>query len=294
MEKRQMLKGYIDCTLEEHQQLMYSMLQEIDRICTSLEIPYVLFAGTALGAVRHQGFIPWDDDLDIIMLRKDYERFLGEADQLLDQQRFFLQKEFTEHWPLFTSKLRANGTACLEKYHPKDHETHQGVYVDIFPCDNAWGSNLGRRIQFLASKVVIAKSLDARGYDTDSRAKKLFMALCRCLPMKPFLKITRGPQKDRPVVHSFLGGASSFEKNVYPRSYFTNTIRMPFESGDYPVTAEYDALLTTLYGDYMTLPPVQQRTCKQHAYLVDLNRSYDAYQNARDGVAFDVFTRSIR
>ena len=85
---------------------LLEMLREIDRICRKHDIPYQLFAGTALGAVRHGGFIPWDDDLDIIMLRKDYLRFLFLAERELNSELYALQAEFTDHWPMFFSKLR--------------------------------------------------------------------------------------------------------------------------------------------------------------------------------------------
>lgn len=277
-----------------HQQALYSLLSEFDRVCRELNIPYVLFAGSMLGAVRHRGFIPWDDDLDVMMLRADYDRFLKEADGVLDGKKFFLQKEFSDHWPMFFSKLRLNGTACLEKYHPKDPRSHQGVYMDIFPCDNAAGTGFGRKMQFLASKVVIAKSLYNRGYETDSKKKKIFMALCRLLPMKAFLGLTKGGSGDSPLVHSFLGGASSFDKNIYPRAYFAERMELPFEAGQYPVSAHYDRLLRQLYGEYMVLPPEDQRRIKQHAILVDLETSYEAYTHYRDGMRFETYTRSIR
>lgn len=281
-------------TIEEIQQALQILLEEFDRICAKLSIPYVLFAGTMLGAVRHQGFIPWDDDLDVIMLREDYDRFLREAEGVLNKERFFLQKEFSEHWPMFFSKLRLNGTTCLEKYHPKDHRAHQGVYMDIFPCDNAAGSNLGRRVQFYASKVVIAKALDTRGYDTDSRKKKLFMVFCRILPGKPFLKLTKGIGRKTELVHSFLGGSSSFAKSVYPRSCFENRQEAAFEGRFYPIPANYDCLLRILYGNYLRLPPLDERACKQHVILTDLERSYEDYSHYRDGMEFDIYTRSIR
>lgn len=279
---------------QQHQRALFSLLQEFDRVCKKLDIPYVLFAGTMLGAVRHQGFIPWDDDLDVMMLRKDYDRFLVEADSVLDHEKFFLQGEFSSHWPMFFSKLRLNHTTCLEKYHPKDSQTHQGIYMDIFPCDNALKSHFGRKIQFLASKVVIAKSLYRRGYETDSRKKKLFLALCRLLPQRPFAWIAGRGREDSFVVHSFFAAASGFDKNVFPRAYFTDTVRMPFEDGSYPVSRHYDALLKQLYGDYMVLPPEDQRALKQHAILIDLNRSYEEYRHYRDGMNFDIYTRSIR
>lgn len=280
--------------LQEHQKALMSLLREFDRVCRQLEIPYVLFAGSMLGAVRHQGFIPWDDDLDILMLRSDYERFLKEADGLLDREKFYLQKEFSEHWPMFFSKLRLNGTTCLEKYHPRDPETHQGVYIDIFPCDDAAGSVFGRKLQYLASKVVISKCLDRRGYDTDSKAKKLIMFACRLLPMKPFVGLVRKGSGKSGLVHTFLAGGRSFDKNVYPRDWYDQRVLAPFEDGVYPISAHADQVLTQLYGDYMRLPPPEERVVKQHALLVDLAHSYEEYEHYRDDLRFDVFTRSIR
>ena len=144
----------MSCDLKRHQHALYTLLCEFDRVCKKLNIPYVLFAGSMLGAVRHEGFIPWDDDLDVMMLRQDYEFFLQNADKYLDTDRFYLQKEFSEHWPMFFSKLRLNGTTCLEKYHPKDEKIHQGVYIDLFPCDNAAKGKWGRKLQFFASKAI--------------------------------------------------------------------------------------------------------------------------------------------
>lgn len=281
-------------TLAEHQAALRKLLAEFDRVCKALNIPYVLYAGTLLGAVRHEGFIPWDDDLDVLMLREDYHRFLAEAPGVLDTDIFYLQQEFSEHWPLFFSKLRLNGTACLEKIHPKDPAMHQGIYIDIFPCDNARRTEWGRRWQFAASKVVIAKALDKRGYDTDSRTKKLFMALCRLLPQKPFLHAVRRGRADGDLAHTFLAGARSYSKNVIPRRFLTERCEVTFEGGIYPAPADYDACLRMLYGDYMELPPPEQRVCKEHALLVDTEHSYEEYADYRQGMTFDVYTRSIR
>jgi lipopolysaccharide cholinephosphotransferase len=279
--------------LQDHQAALLVLLKEFDRVCRELEIPYMLFAGTMLGAVRHQGFIPWDDDLDVLMARKDYERLLREGDAVLDREKFFLQKEFTEHWPMFFSKLRLNGTTCLEKYHPKDPKIHQGVYMDIFPCDNGFKTELGLKLQFLCSKVVIAKGLYREGYVTDSFKKKVFMQLCRLLPLKPFHRIVRGPEKTGAQVHVFLGGASKYGKSHFPANIFGQAT-LPFEGNSYFVPKDYDRLLTVLYGDYRTLPPPEERKCKQHAILVDLNNSWEHYEGYRDGMTFDTYSRSIR
>lgn len=281
-------------TLEEHQKALYYLLGEFDRVCKELNITYFLFAGTLLGAVRHKGFIPWDDDLDVIMLRPDYDRLLQEASPLFSKENIYLQQEYSEHWPMFFSKLRINGTTCLEPYYPKDSKIHQGVYMDIFPCDNLYKSTIGRWIQFAASKVVIAKGLDEEGYVTDNFLKKAFMLFCRFLPRKPFHMIVKGPKKQGEWVHSFLGASSRFSKSVYPISFFQNTIQMTFNDNEFLGPAKYDDLLKILYGDYMKIPREEERQCKKHAILVDLKKSYDNYEHYREGMLFEHSTRSIR
>ena len=284
-----------DTVLRRHQMVMLELLRELDAVCRRHDITYTLFAGTLLGAVREGGFIPWDDDLDVIFPRKDYERFLDAAERELDPERFFVQREFSEHWPMHSSKLRRNGTTCLEKYYPKDPEMHRGIYIDLFPSDALSDSPLIARLQFYASKIVIAKALDARGYVTRSPIKKLALVLSRLLPREPFLRLVRfGDRTDTNLVHSFFGGCKRFEKNVYPRDWFTRRICVPFEDGKYPISAAYDDLLTCLYGDWRTPLPEEKRDVKQHTFLVDPDRSYLDYLSAYDGVTFDILTQSIR
>lgn len=171
---------------EKHQAVLYEILQEFDEVCRKHNISYMLFAGSALGAVRHGGFIPWDDDLDVVMFRPEYERFLAVAAQELDREKYYVQKEFLDHWPMFFSKLRKNNTACLERYIPRDPQMHQGVYLDIFPCDNLADGKFMRKLQFYCSKAVIAKSLDRRGYLTDSLKKSFLWHSAACFPGSSF------------------------------------------------------------------------------------------------------------
>lgn len=282
-------------SLREHQEAMLCLLHELDRICKVLGIPYTLFAGSLLGAVRHKGFIPWDDDLDVLMFRDDYERFLSSASEVLNKERFFLQSEFTPSWPMFFSKLRLNGTTCIERFHPRDASMHQGIYIDIFPCDSAFSSPLMQRLQFFSSKVVIAKSLKRRGYETNSFPKKMFMALCSVLPSKPFRRFcTCSAPSSSKWVHTFFGAAKSFRKNVFLRCTLSNTIMMEFEDDLFPVPCEYASVLSQLYGDYNVIPDEAAINSKKHAILVDTTHPQSFYEHYTDGMKFDTHTISIR
>lgn len=278
-----------------HQTLLLEMLKDIDIVCKRHRISYQLFAGTALGAVRHHGFIPWDDDVDIIMSRSEYERFFKEAAKDFDETLYFAQQEHSAHWPMPYSKLRRNNTTCIEKYYPKDLKTHQGVYVDIFPCDNLSDCTLMRKIQFCVSKIIIAKSLYARGYETNSVIKKLFMQVCRMFPLKGLkaICIRKKDQKSQ-LVHTFFGAGSKYEKNIFPRAWIEQSVEMQFEDGVFPVSAYYDELLTKLYGDYHALPNPEDRKCKEHVAILDLEHSYEAHLSELHNMQFDVLTRSIR
>lgn len=281
-------------TLKEHQTALLTLLSEFDRVCRKHDIRYMLFAGSALGAVRHGGLIPWDDDLDILMLRPEYERFLQLAPDDLPE-RFFLQAEYSPHWPMQFSKLRLNGTACIERYIPRDPETHMGVYIDIFPCDELSDHRLVGHLQYYASRVVIAKCLRRRGYLTDSRKKKIFMAVCTCLPAAPFRRLAQHRGRgDTRMVHSFFGASAKFEKAVYPRAYIEETVEVDFAGGRYPISAHADELLTILYGDWHTPLPPEKRGCKVHAEIVDLETDWREYRGIQETMHFTEYTRSIR
>ena len=116
------------------QPILMEMLIEVDRICRINNIKYTLFGGTMLGAIRHSGFIPWDDDIDIAMLRPDYEKFLKVANENLSGE-YFLQNYMTDpNNVLQFTKIRKNNTIFREK-NVKDFDMHHGFYLDIFPLD---------------------------------------------------------------------------------------------------------------------------------------------------------------
>lgn len=281
--------------INELQKIQLSMLKDFDAVCQKHRISYQLFSGTALGAVRHKGFIPWDDDIDVVMLRKDYERFFDSASKELDSNKYYVQREFSEHWPMFFSKLRLNGTTYIEKYHSHDARIHQGIYIDIFPCDNLSDSRLMQKLQYIASKIVIAKSLYTRGYETNSTVKKCFMQFCRILPTEPFKRLCiRRNDSSSLKVHTFFGGGKKFERSIFLREWFEQSVKMRFEDSEFPVSAHYDEMLRVMYGDYMVMPTLEQRACKRHAAIVDINKPYTFHLEEQRNMKIEKYTESIR
>ena len=278
-----------------HQELLLEMLKDFDAVCRRHHISYQLFAGTALGAVRHHGFIPWDDDIDVILIRSEYQRFFDEAAGDFDPEIYYVQQEHGAHWPMPFSKLRRNNTTCIEKYHSRDPQMHQGVYIDIFPCDNLSGHPAAGWLQFAASRAIFAKALYARGYETDSIAKKLFMQFCRLLPRGPleeFCVCRSGSGSG--MVQAFLAGGRKYKKNIFPRAWIEDTVYMRFEDADFPISSHYDALLTQLYGDWHTPSPPAERKCKEHVAILDLERPHTEYLEIQQTLRIDDHTRSIR
>ena len=281
--------------INELQKIQLSMLKDFDSVCQKHRISYQLFSGTALGAVRHKGFIPWDDDIDVVMLREDYERFFDSASKELDNNKYYVQREFSEHWPMFFSKLRLNGTTYIEKYHSHDTRIHQGIYIDIFPCDNLSDSRLMQKLQYIASKIVIAKSLYTRGYETNSTVKKCFMQFCRILPTEPFKRLCiRRNDSSSLKVHTFFGGGKKFERSIFLREWFEQSVKMRFEDSEFPVSAHYDEMLRVMYGDYMVMPTLEQRVCKRHAAIVDINNPYTFHLEEQRNMKIEKYTESIR
>lgn len=267
-------------TLRDLQIALFEMLKVIDIICKDYDIHYSLGCGTALGAVRHHGFIPWDDDLDILFPRTEYERFLEIAPPILKMHGLTLQKEFTEKWPMFYSKVRKDNTTFIEDYIPKIDGIHHGIYIDIFPIDNLSDNKIVAEAQWNVFHMLVAKEMNKRGYHkTNSLIKKFAMAISPIFPEKPmreFVMLKNRANTKR--VHCFLGAAIVKVHNVFPRSMFDEYVEIDFEGQKFSIVKNYDLYLKIQFGDYMKLPPEEERGTHIHALKFDLKKSYKDYQ----------------
>lgn len=256
-----------DEQLRRLHEIELEMLIEIDRICRKNNIQYSLDGGTLLGAIRHNGFIPWDDDADVVMLRSEYIKFCDACERDLDRNRFFLQEFGTDkeyRWGY--SKLRRNGTVFLRE--GQEHvKCNQSVFVDIFICDNVPDGSLARKFHWLKC-FFIRKGL----YSVVGRKKsECFLGRCcysilSLLPrdcwVKKIYKIANKVNKSETelVGHMTYPYPKSCEYGM-PKKCFDEYIEKDFEGYSFRIFKEYKEYLSLLYGDYMTLPPIEKRKC---------------------------------
>lgn len=257
-----------------------SILDEIDRICRENSLRYSLAYGSLIGAVRHKGFIPWDDDIDIIMPREDYDRlrsiWRGKA-----SGEFILEDEtmFDDYVNNF-AKVRKDHTTFLQFETERTTSYHKGFFVDIFPGDRVAPAGFMRKFQYAAFALNL---LYNRGYPSGAGGIRGFFErfLLKLVPGRYhsrvsnwFGEISRRWNGDTDAQLVFPSTAASCRK-YYPADLFAHLIPMDFQGKQYCASSQYDTALRTEYGDYMQLPPEEERIWKHHPIIVDFERNYE-------------------
>ena len=252
--------------LRNLQLLELEMLVEIDRICRKHHIDYSLDGGTLLGAVRHKGFIPWDDDTDVIFSRHEYAKFCKACKKELDKERFFLQDYHSDkeyRWGY--AKLRRNGTEFIRL--GQEHMNFRtGVFIDIFVADHMPDGYLSRRffygINFCIRKILYSEL--GMIAEKNAAMRKLYSFLYK-LPKDTMFHIRNclaahyNRKETKLVSHLLYQYPSSKTKYGMPAKCFKHYQDMEFEGMQFRTFTDYDTYLSLLYGDYMTLPPVEKR-----------------------------------
>ena len=253
------------------QLLQLEMLVELDRVCRENNIKYQIAAGTMLGAVRHKGFIPWDDDADIFMLREEYEKFKKCSNQL-DQDICFFQDHSTDkeyRWGY--GKLRKTGTKYIRV--GQEHlKCKTGVFVDVFPLDDAPIPLIGQMLQdfhcFILRKIMWSEV----GKYNSKGINRILLHILSKIPVDiafhqidKYAKKSKNstPNKVRILCYKTVGKLNYKhklqERYAMPKKWFTDYSTYIFENKELVGVKDYDQYLRYSYGDYMTMPPEEKR-----------------------------------
>ncbi|MCI9045721.1 MAG: LicD family protein [Hungatella sp.] len=253
--------------LRRMQLIQLELLQEVDRICTKHHISYSVEGGTLLGAVRHGGFIPWDDDVDIAMVRSEYRKFCKVCKKELDSEKYFFQNHDTDpeyRWGY--AKVLKNGTSFV-RYGQEHLKMRRGVYVEIFPMDGIPEGPIEKKFyNFL--RVCCRKVMwsEVGKISCKSIGMRLWFGMVNRIPvdkafaMLEFLSKKYDERRARYVTCLSFPDCWVKGEPGFKREYYLNTKRMLFEGEEINVPQKETELLVTLYGnDYMTPPPEKER-----------------------------------
>ena len=268
--------------LRRMQLLELDTIKEFDRVCRKHGIKYTLSSGTMLGAVRHKGFIPWDDDADITMLREEYNKFVAVADEMDPAICFFQDHSTDPEYRWGYAKLRRAGTEYV-RIGQEHLKCKTGIFVDIFPMDDVPQSTVARVLQkercFVTRKLMYSEV--GRLSDSESRFMRGFYSLLSRIPVdyafRRLEKYTRKSRNDSPCVVRVLTFALGDNvkklpgdlKYGSPKRWYTDVAEYTFEGEMFFGPKDYDEYLSFKYGDYMKVPPENQRQQNSPASYID-------------------------
>jgi len=286
-----------ECTysdLRKLQLIELDLLREVDRICRTHGIRYYLASGTMLGAVRHGGFIPWDDDVDIEMPYADYIRFCEICKSELDSDKYFLQNMDNDPRHLYIfAKFRRNNTLYVRK--GQEHmKFHHGICIDIFPSYPIPSTKIVFYLfAFLVArcKTIMWSRIGAKS-EKNTLLRLLYKMIAiipKGIPKKIILLLVSMCKGD--IAHSigtpFFGDFKLLRNRmnhvsdrgnlmeVLDKLQPTEMIEIEFEGLSCPAQSNYDYMLTFLYGDYMQLPPEEECVGHHLASILDFGNAFD-------------------
>ena len=273
--------------IKKMKNIQLELLNEVDKICTKNNIKYQLFAGTLLGAVRHKGFIPWDDDIDICMKREDYEKFIVVANKELTDE-YFLDYPKNDNGAYAYAKLRHKNTEMIEEY-TKNIKINHGIFIDIFQMDKVFPNTIRGKLHMRKlNKLHNVRAAKINSYHKNF-IKRFIKKIYNLIYRKPYnyyvKKIDQVASKYKNSNSEYVAHLTCMrmKKNysgfIYNIEDFENPIYLEFEGRKYPTPRRYHELLTMEYGDYMTPPPIDKRKAHHGVLKISFeDESYDIYE----------------
>lgn len=245
--------------LKQVQEIEYDMLKELDRICQKHNIPYFLGQGTLLGASKYQGFIPWDDDVDVLMPYDAIVKLIAVFREEAGKQYLITNHNIEKHYPLSWTKIRNTNTLSRPKRY-QNIPINWGICIDIFPIYPVSKFKILRKLEVLlfkaANKLMLAEMTKyEEGHGVFVRFLDKIPLGLRRFYLNLIIKLLMLHKKDSEYVLLPCKGVKIFKRSLI----FGKKVSLPFEEGEYPVPAEYHTYLTLNYGDYMAPLPKEKQ-----------------------------------
>lgn len=270
----------MDELLRRLQLTQLEILKVFDGFCRAHDLKYSLYAGSLLGAVRHQGFIPWDDDLDVCMERAEYERFidLWTKDPVAG---FVLQnKENSRYFDQSFTKLRKDHTTFLQEEKEIGNH-HTGIFLDIFPMDRIPGGK-GKRAVFKARcmvyQLLTREFVPPKGNPVVKLGSGVIL---KCVPKSARPKLREGLLKQitkfnaDPALETVFIESMATVGRPHTAHLAEGYVELPFEDGVFPCFAQWQDYLTCKFGNYMEFPPEEERVWKHYPMILDFEHNYE-------------------
>ncbi len=252
----------------------------VDKFCEENGIEYCLMGGSALGAVRHRGFIPWDDDLDFFMTPDNYERFVAAFEEKGDKSKFFLEPFGKFDNMVTLGKVRAKDTTYIEES-LVDYGISHNVYLDIFILHTCPDGVFKRVHQYIWAKYIIAKAQSVRDLSRYGFVLRTALKILKCFPrlflVKHGLKQVYKYRNEKTNLCCHYLGKARYKRGTYRRELFEGVKRVPFETVTLNVPVGIEEFLKERFGDYMKIPNIEQIRREQHASVWDTEKNYTEY-----------------
>lgn len=264
------------------QNKILEVMKFIDRLCREKNISYFIMGGTALGAVRHGGFIPWDDDLDIFMTPTEYEKFKEAFYNLSENNKFVIQEWRTTPKYLEYAKVRMNGTTFIEKSFKDRKDMHQGIYVDIMILHKVPNNRLVQRLVYLESKFVTLYGISQRNWVPKTVLQKIVLKSLKFLPCRLmttffYRRIYKYDNMQKNFWYCYWITPAKFKAGLFAAEYFETPVDIPFEDTVLLGSDKIKEYLQYRYGDYMKLPSEDARKAAVHAMIYDVEKNFTEY-----------------